>query len=183
MTIIRLAGALTLLVTAVFAATVADPLWLLVAVFLGFALRIALWHSLAKCFRSALPIVIFAGVLALMQWISQTPVSLLPLKAVALYLLSTLAFQVLPGTELMLAFRPGSGLYLSALFAFFVRHFAAIFAREAERVLQARALCISETYGRGSFRSLVAAVVALFSRAVNRAERFYAAQSLRGLAE
>jgi energy-coupling factor transporter transmembrane protein EcfT len=69
------------------------------------------------------------------------------------------------------------------LFALFIRHFAMIFASESRRVLQARSLGISRTYGRGWFRSLVAALVALIGRSLSRAERFYAAQSLRGFTE
>jgi energy-coupling factor transporter transmembrane protein EcfT len=125
----------------------------------------------------------FAGVLALMQWVSSAPVSSLPLKTIAVFLLFTAAFRLLRWSDVVSAVRPGARLFGLVLFALFVQHFAAIFVRESQRVLQARSLRLSRPWGRGSFDSLAAAVAALAGRSLVRAERFYAAQSLRGLAE
>lgn len=183
MRILCLAGALVLMAAAAVAALIANPHWLFIAVLLGLLLRAVAWGSFCRSLQSTLPIVAFAGVLTLMQWASSAPVSSLPLKTIAVFLFSTTAFRILPWFQIISAARPGSVLFGLVLFALFVRHFAAIFAKESQRVLQARSLRVSRTWGRGSFRSLAAAVAALFGRSLVRAERFYAAQSLRGLAE
>ncbi len=183
MKILRLVGALVLTLAAGAAAVIANPEWLLAATFLALLLRAVAFGSLSRSIRSMLPIVMFAGVLALMQWVSSAPASSLPLRTIAVFLLSTTAFRLLPWSEAISAVHPGSRLFGLVLFALFVRHFAVIFVRESQRVLQARSLRISCPWGRGSFGSLVAAVAALVGRSLVRAERFYAAQSLRGLAE
>jgi len=183
MRILRLVGVLLLVAATAVAALVANPHWLLIAVLLGLLLRAVAWRSFRRSLRATVPIVMFAGVLALMQWVSSTPVSSLPLKTIAVFLFSTTAFRILPWSQIISAARPGSALFELVLFALFVRHFAAIFAKESQRVLQARSLSVSRTWGHGSFRSLAAAVAALFGRSLVRAEHFYAAQSLRGLAQ
>jgi energy-coupling factor transporter transmembrane protein EcfT len=180
---LRLVGVLLLAAAAAAAALIPDPHWLLIAVLLGLLLRAVAWRSFRSSLRATVPIVLFAGILALMQWVSSTPVSLLPLKTIAVFLFSTTALRILPGSQIIAAARPGSAFFELVLFALFVRHFAAILVKESERVLQARSLRVSRPWGRGSFRSLVAAVAALLGRSLVRAERFYAAQLLRGLAE
>jgi hypothetical protein len=183
MKFLRLVAALVLMLAAGAAAVIANPEWLLAATFMALLLRAVAFGSVSRSIRSTLPIVMFAGVLALMQWVSSVPVSALPLKTIAVFLLSTTALRLLPWSDVISAVRPGSRLSGLVLFALFVRHFAAIFERESLRVLRARSLRLSRPWGRGAFRSLVAAVAALVSRSLVRAERFYAAQSLRGLAE
>jgi hypothetical protein len=180
---LRIASALLLFGAAGLTATVANPEYLLAALALALTLRAMAFRCLRRAIQSTLPIVLFAGILALMQWASSTPVSSLPLRAIAVILLTTTAFRLLPWTEILSAVRPGSRFFGLVLFALFVRHFVAIFARESQRVLQARRLRLSRPWGPGAFRSLTSAVAALFSRALTRAERFYAAQLLRGLAE
>jgi hypothetical protein len=115
-------------------------------------------------------VVIFAGVIALMQWLSQGSVSTLPIKTVAVFLFITEAFRIPPWTDLLHVARPHSFISTVTLFALFVRHFTVIFRSESLRLLHARALCISRSYGPGSFRSLVGAVAALFGRAMARVE-------------
>jgi hypothetical protein len=183
MRILRLVGALVLTLAAGAAAVIANPEWLLAATLLALFLRAIAFGSLSRSIWSMLPIAMFAGVLALMQWVSSVPVSSLPLKTIAVFLLFTTAFRLLPWPDVISVVRPGARLFGLVLFALFVRHFAAIFMRESLRVLRARSLRISRPWGRGAFSSLVAAVAALVGRSLLRAERFYAAQSLRGLAE
>jgi hypothetical protein len=74
-------------------------------------------------------------------------------------------------------------LFCAALFALFVRHFAWVLLAEARRALTARAISVPNRYGAGWFHSLVHAVSAIFTRSLVRAERFYAAQWLRGIGE
>jgi energy-coupling factor transporter transmembrane protein EcfT len=140
-------------------------------------------NSLIARLRAAAPIFVFAGLLALMQWISTGAVTLLPLETIAVFLLVKTTLRILPWRASIFALRPRSWLYTPLLFALFVGHFVAIFGMESRRVLTARSLCLSRSCGRGSLRSLVFALAALFSRTLLRAERFYAAQRLRGLAE
>jgi hypothetical protein len=179
----RIFGSLILLAAAVAAALTSNLPWLLAATGGGLALRFVLWKSVSKALRSAFPIVAFAAILAILQWLSHTQVRTLPLNALAVFLLSTAGFRIFPWTRLVSARRAQSKAFTPVLFALFVRHFASIFAQEASRVFQARALCITRPWGPGAFRSLAAGVAAVFSRALARAERFYAAQLLRGLAE
>lgn len=183
MRLLRFASAMVLLVVAVVSATLDAPLFLLTTTLLALLLRVVLWRGLMHALRPMIPIVLFAGVLATMQWISQSAVSALPLKTVLVFLLSTAAFRILRWDEMSSAVRPGSRLFVPFLFTLFLQHFAAILRVESRRVLQARALRISHLWGRGGLRSLAAAVAAIVGRSLDRAETFYAAQSLRGLAE
>jgi len=183
MTALRVVGALVLLVAAVMVAVVSNRTWLLIAIVGGLVLRTIVGGSLSRALRSTLPVVIFAALLALMQRVSSQSVSSLPLQAVAVFLFSATSLRIFPWSAVLSATRAGSGLLAPLLFALFIRHFVIIFTSESRRVLQARSLGISRTYGPGWFRSLVAAVAALIGRSLSRAERFYAAQSLRGLTE
>lgn len=183
MTALRVVSALVLLVAAVMVAVVSNQTWLLIAIIGGFVLRTIVSRSAPRALRSTLPVVLFAAVLALMQWVASQSISSLPLQTVAVFLFSATAFGIFPWSETFSAVRPSSTLFGLVLFALFIRHFAMIFASESRRVLQARSLRISRTYGRGWFRSLVAALAALIGRSLSRAERFYAAQFLRGLTE
>ena len=140
-------------------------------------------NGLIARLRAAAPILLFAGLLALMQWISTGAVTLLPLETIAVFLLLMAAVRFLPWRASIFTLRSRSRLYTPLLFALFVRHFVAILGTESRRVLTARSLCISRNCGRGSLRSLVFALAALFGRTLLRAERFYAAQRLRGLAQ
>jgi hypothetical protein len=179
----RLFASLVLIAAAVGAALTSNLPWLLAATGGGLALRFVLWKSVSKGLRSALPIVAFAAILAALQWLSHAPARTLPLNALAVFLLSTAGFRIFPWTRFVSARRAQSKAFTPMLFVLFVVHFASIFSQEASRVFQARGLCITRPWRRGAFRSLAAAAVAVFSRALARAERFYAAQLLRGLEE
>lgn len=129
------------------------------------------------------PLLLFAGLLAAMEWFTRGAVSMLGVKTVAVFLLSTAAFRIAPWRGLALSRRTGSVSQRLALFALFTAHFAGIFEAEARRVLLARSLAAPRRSGPGWFRSLRGALVELFLRCAMRAERFYAAQWLRGLGE
>ena len=180
---LRWVGGLGLVVTTVVVVLVDQPFWLAGALGLGLLLRAAIWKNLSASLRSALPVVLFAVVLVLMQWLARVPVTNLAAKTLAIFLFSTAAFRLLPWTDAVAATRPGTILHGFFLYLLFVRHFANILQSEAARVLHARALCLARPYGRGAFASLVWGLVSLFSRSLARAERFYAAQLLRGFAE
>lgn len=136
-----------------------------------------------KWFLSLPPILLFAGLLALMQWISGMPVTWLWLKAILVFLATTAVVRLLPWDDWIFKVRGGSVVYRLSLFALFVRHFAAILFLEGRRALTAHALAAPNRYGPGAFRSLAWAISSLFSRSLARAERFYAAQLVRGIGE
>lgn len=72
-------------------------------------------------------------------------------------------------------------LYRLFLFAHFTRHFAAILAEESRRMLIARKMAAPKLYAKGGFSSLVHSLAAILRCSLVRAERFYAAQWLRGI--
>ena len=133
--------------------------------------------------KRALPVLVFAALLALMQWASGMPLTALPLTTVAVFVVTIMVIRLVRWREWIFRVRPGSRRYTALLFALFVRHFAEILGTETRRVLVARRLAAPRARGPGSARSLKFAVAALFGRSLTRAERFYAAQSLGGLAE
>lgn len=72
-------------------------------------------------------------------------------------------------------------LYRLFLFVHFTSHFATILASEARRMLIARRMAAPKLYRRRGLASLAYSVAAVLERSLMRVERFYAAQSLRGL--
>jgi energy-coupling factor transporter transmembrane protein EcfT len=125
---------------------------------------------------------VFAATLIAFQWLNGTVDLSLPLRTVAVFVISTAAFRAIPWAWLARRIAPGSPFYDAALFLLFIRHFTAILMEESRRTLQARALVVRGSFGRGGFSSLRWALVALLRRVLVRAERFYAAQLCNGAA-
>lgn len=182
MTAARLAAPVLLL-----AAAAAVPwiggLALAAALAAGLAAHAALGRRFRALLRLACPILLFAPALVALQWVNGAVDLRLPLRTIAVFVLTTAAFRILPWPRLIAEIPAGSRWYLAAMFLLFVRHFTGILLEEARRTLQARSLCISRSRGPGSFTSLAWAVAALFRRALERAERFYAVQSMGGFPE
>jgi hypothetical protein len=132
---------------------------------------------------SLVPVLLFAGFLPLLQWVCGMPVTSLWLRTILVFAVATAVVRLPPWGSIVFRVRPSSPLHLVSLFALFVRHFAWILAAEGRRAFIARALAVPKPYGPGSFRSLAFAVSSFFSRALTRAERFHAAQLLRGIGE
>jgi len=131
--------------------------------------------------KRLLPVLVFALTLSLIQLASGARLTLLPVITVAVFLLTITLVRLVRWSEWIFGAPPGSRRYTALLFALSVRHFAEILAGETRRVLVARRLALPRRWGPGAGRSLVYAVAALFEASLARAERFYAAQSLRGL--
>jgi len=129
------------------------------------------------------PITLFAGVLAALQWIGGTLQWQLPLRSVAVFLLATSAAGLIPWDRVLLRVKPLSSLYTIALFLLILKHFVQILGTEARRLMIARRLAVTRRYGAGWFTSLTWATAGIFRRSLVRAERFYASQLMRGLAE
>jgi hypothetical protein len=136
-----------------------------------------------RWFLSLAPISLSAAALALLQWAAGMPVTWLWLKTILVFLVTTAVVRLLPWNRWVFQVRQGTWLFWVALYALFVRHFAGVLLVEGRRALTARALSVPNRYGAGSFGSLAHAVSALFTRALTRAERFYAAQLVRGIGE
>ena len=178
---IRLALVISLLVAAVFVAFTHHE-WLLVgALPASFGLSIIAWKSAAKSVRALLPITIFIVASSLIQWLYHELNLEVAAKTLAVFWLTASAFRFIPWNKLPDAVRPGSWLATPVLYLLFIRHFALILSSESKRLLTARSRAVFKPYGRWSFKSLASAVGSLFLRAMNRAERFYAAHMLKGL--
>jgi hypothetical protein len=179
---LKLATAIILLVGAVVSTRLA---LVPVVAFVGAALcaHLVVGHRLRHLLQSAMPIGIFVAGVAALQWFHGGVDWVLPLRTVAAFLLSTLAMRIAPWGWLAARLSPGSILYAPALFLLFVRHFTEILITEAQRTLQARAMCAPSLFRAGGFSSLANALVAIFRRALIRAERFYAAQALNGIVQ
>jgi hypothetical protein len=130
---------------------------------------------------STVPIVLFAAVLAVLQLASTGTVSMLPVKTVVVFLLLGAAWRAWPFANALEGVRLGSRLWTGVLFILVTRHFIEILQTEAVRVFRAWALRVPCRFGPLGFRSLSWAVVAIVVRCWVRAERFYAAQRLRGV--
>lgn len=177
---IRLLLVITLLAAAAMVAFT-HHVWILAgALPLSFGLNIIVWKSVVKSLRALLPITIFVLAIGLIQWIYHEPDLEIAAKTLAVFWLTASAFRLIPWSQSGNAFRTGSRLSASLLYLLFIRHFALIFAEESKRLLTARSRTVFKPYGRWSFRSIVSAIASLFLRAMNRAERFYAAQMLKG---
>jgi len=177
---IRLSLIFSLLVIAAFVAFTHYVWILLSALPIGFGFSIIAWKSAIKAMRALLPITIFVLALGLVQWVYHEPDLSVAAKTLAVFWLTASAFRLIPWTQFGNAFRPGSRLSAFMLYMLFIRHFALILIGESRRLLTARSRTVFKPYGRWSFRSMVSSLAALFLRAMNRAERFYAAQMLKG---
>ena len=179
----RWAAGILLLGTAVTIPLAGDYRLLTLALPCGLAAHTLAWRNLSKSLHATVPVVFFAATLVLFQVITRMPVTTLAAQTVAIFLFVSAAFRIVPWAASLAGVGPRSRFFALALYALFTRHFFVILTSEALRLFRARALCISRPYGKGSFRSLVSALASLFSRSLLRADRFYAAQLMRGLAE
>jgi hypothetical protein len=171
--------AFLILMAAGLAALRFGPGGLAAVIALGIASHAAI-RTRARTAHFAAPVLLFALVLTTLQWLNGAVDIRLPLRTIAIFLLSTAAFRVLPWPYLIAGLDSRSPWYLPAMFLLFVRHFAAMLLEEVRRAFQARSLCVSANIRRGGFQSLVWATASVFRRAIDRAERFYAAQTIGG---
>jgi hypothetical protein len=156
------------------------PSAIAIAIGLGAASHAAMRAGARTVLRFGAPVLLFAVVLTALQWLNGAADLRLPLRTIAVFLLSTAAFRALPWSGMAGALDARSRWYVPAMFLLFVRHFAAMLVEEVRRAFQARSLCVSADFRRGGFQSLTWATVSVFRRALDRAERFYAAQTIGG---
>lgn len=133
--------------------------------------------------RFLLPVALFALSLALLEWLAHRRVPALPLHTVAVAALTVWITRRVRWAKLAARVPPRSRRFRAVLFLLFTAHFARVLDRESRRMLTARSLTIRRRLGPGAFTSLKWAVAGVFTRALLRAERFYAAQRMKGLGE
>lgn len=172
---------LAMLALAVVAALLPWPGPLAFAFVLGVASHAAMRTGARTALLFGTPVLLFAMVVTALQWLNGAVDFRLPLRTIAIFLLSTAASRVLPWSSLAGALDTRSRWYVPAMFLLFVRHFAAMLVEEVRRAFQARSLCVSANFRRGGFQSLAWATASVFRRAIDRAERFYAAQTIGGM--
>ncbi len=163
------------------ALVVKDPVWVGALGGVGFLVHCRVSGGLRRAVLFSAPILLFAGLLLLLQLFAGAADWRLPARTIAVFLLVRSAAAVLPWSDWLGSRPPGSGGYTVILFLLFVRHFVVILAGEAGRALVAHRAAAPRRYGPDWFRSLAWALAGIFRRSLVRAERFYAAQLVRGL--
>jgi energy-coupling factor transporter transmembrane protein EcfT len=176
----RYAAILLLLAAAAAATRLQEPWWLAAALPAGFVCFAASGGKIAYSLAGSLPVAIFALILMLMQWATGMPVTTLAGKTVAVFWFLAAACRITPRPQPAGWIGRFPRLASLILFGLFTAHFIRILGGESLRLLRARRLSVASPYGRWAFRSLAAALTSLFSRSLRRAERFYAAQLLKG---
>lgn len=179
MTVVRFILAIFLLCGLALLLVYGNMVWLGAAVVCMVSVEITLRRS----FRWLLPALLFCVALAFLEWIGHRSVTVLPLKALLSYAVLALGFRIMPWMALLQSIPPRSRLFLPVLFLLFVRHFTFILRDEALRTLTAYRLAVPHLLRRGGIRALAYSLNSFLQRCLIRAERFYAAQLLRGLAE
>lgn len=182
MTALRAAAALALLIAAAAAPFVGSIAILAVLAAAALPVR-ALGAGWRRTLQTAVPVLLFAAVLAALQALAGTFSPALALRTVAVFLLSTAAFALFPWRAAAARAHPRSRTFPAMLFLLSLRHFALVLGAEARRVFTARRLAAPRRYGPGWWRSLAWALAGVFRLSLARAERFYAALWLRGMAE
>ncbi len=131
----------------------------------------------------ALPVLLFCAVLMILELVGHHSVSSLALKAFASYAILVLAVRLMPWTAIIRSVSPQSRFFVPILFLLFVHHFTLILRDETFRTLTAYRLAVPHPFRHGGLKALAFALNSLFRCCLVRAERFYAAQLLRGLAQ
>jgi hypothetical protein len=149
----------------------------------AFLARALLLRDFRKCIRHALPVFLFCAILVVLEFIAHRSLSNLALKTFVCYAIVVLSVHLMPWTVMVRSVSPRSCLFAPVLFLLFVHHFTAILQEETRRSLTAYRMAVPHPFRRGGVRALAFSLDSLFCRCLLRAERFYAAQTLRGIAE
>jgi len=178
----RAALSLLLLLPVPVLIAVRDPGVLAAALAAAAAARLAVDRRPRPLLMLLIPLAWFLSALLALQWIAGRLDPALPLRTAAIVLLTATAFRAAPWKSIAGALSPRSPFYMLGLYLLFVRHFAAILAGETWRTLRTRAMNAPSLFRRGGASSLLWAMASIVRRTLDRAERFYAAQLLKGLA-
>jgi hypothetical protein len=140
-------------------------------------------RNLRKCIHQALPILVFCLLVYILGAVAHHASLSLAVRTLASYTVLRLASGVLPTAALSRLVQPNSLFFVPALFLLFTVHFLQIVKSESMRSLLAYRMAAPRLYRSGGLRALVYCLDSLLRQCITRAERFYAAQSLRGLAQ
>ncbi len=179
----RGAAAIVLLIGAGAAAWVREESWAAGLAAVGVAAHLITAPDWRRGLPALVPALLFAAALAALGQFGGAGGLLPALKTVAVFAFVVAAARLAPVEPWLGRAGPGSRWFRGALFLLMVRHFAAIFGQETWRMLVAHRLAAPRRWRREWFDSLAWAMAALLRRALLRAERFYAAQRVRGLGE
>jgi hypothetical protein len=183
MTILRILAAVFLFVGLVLLLAYDKPTWIYWATGLLFFCEVLVQRSIVRCVRHAAPMLLFCAVLAILELIARQAISMLALKALVSYFVFILCVRMIPWPTIVYAAHPRSRAFVPALYLLIVRHFIFILRDETLRSLTAYRLAVPRVFARGGVRALAYCLENLLHRCLQRAERFYAAQLLRGIAE
>jgi hypothetical protein len=175
----RIFGAVLGALVVVWLASSAQLLFLVVSIAVLLALHLCMTRSLRRLFYCYWPMMLFAGSVYALRLFSQQNGTLLALRILFVFACVRWIGQILwLGCVPIPTSRPIFRLYL---FTCFIRHFMRILGEECRRMLTARRTAAPHLWRRQGFASIVHAMTAIFLRSLTRAERFYAAQQLKGL--
>lgn len=183
MTLFRcLAGCALLVATAALAFTTRRDV-LLVSLAGGFLLFWAPRRPLRRALLATAPVAVTAVTYYLLQVLAGSAAIILPLKMMVVFFCLSTALAVFPWEALLSKSRPGSRGFHALLYIHLIGHFLNILGEETLRVLRAWKWSSRGARGSVRLRALRGTLSGLFLRSLGRAERFYAAQLVRGLAE
>jgi hypothetical protein len=160
-----------------------NGVWLGLMTGAGFIIYRLTCHCWRQALGSSLPLLGTALGLWVLQRIVSSPASLLPIKMIGVFLFTSAAFRIFPWMEILLRTPRETLRFQGVLYFFFIRHFVAILGEESLRLLRAWRWTHRGLPRRLLFRSLAGAMSGLFSRCFVRAEHFFVAQLLKGLAQ
>lgn len=183
MILLRYLAGCGLLTLAVCLALAAEENTLLIGTGTGFLLFWTTRRSLSRALLAAMPVAVTAFAYYVLQALAGNTAIVLPLKMVAVFLWLSAALRVLPWETALSWPRPGSPGFHAVLYIHFVGHFLHILGDETLRALRAWAWSSRGAPRTLRIQALRGALSRLALRSIIRAERFYAAQLVRGLAE
>lgn len=179
----RFAGAAAALVFAGSLLFVQSVPLLVILVVGGVVLHLAVSRRWTAGLLALWPIVSFSAILLVLGWLGDGASGRLTLRTIGVFVFVVSGARMLPWSEWTLRIRPGTRGGAALLTGLFVRHFVIVLGQESRRLLTAYRLAVPRRFSPGWFRSLAWVLAGLFRRALTRAERFYAAQLVRGLGQ
>jgi hypothetical protein len=130
--------------------------------------------------RLALPVGLFAAILAVLQIAGRGRADATAVRALTVFFFVAGAARLVAWAKLARRWGPERRGWTAVLYLLVLRHFTKVLFEEAMSVLRARRMSAPKLWGRGGFASLGRACAALLLRAVIRAERFHAALLVGG---